>query len=240
MNINRANTTQRLVAYFIDTIIIGAIVSAISKLVQVVIQFDTTLVETLIEQTSIKAMQVLDIISNGGVATDELQVLREYLLELAKYSGIQFAVNAGSSLVVFIVYMIVLPLKWEKQTIGRLVMKCKVIYPNENGLAPEEYKKKNIKAFVIREIVCGWILYYMIGGLIIDIIALVIYNKNKRTLADVISKTETVSYTDNPNPQQSPVVEDEIKVESDPFSIDPEQYKYDDKSDKKDDNYTIF
>jgi hypothetical protein len=238
---NKASTSQRLVAYLIDIFVIGVVVSLITDLVYYIARLDFSTIDVLTEQMLLQAQKIMEILESNGNATDQIVILQQYSIEIMKLYAIQLACTGAVSLVVFILYMVVLPLKWSKQTIGRAVMKCKVIYPNVNDLNEDALKKKTVKAFFIRELVAGWLLYYMIGSLIVIIIALVYYKTRKRTLADAIYKTETVSCIEVTyvTPQEN-FEQPKQEEPNDPFKIDPKDYEVSSEKTNKDDDYVIF
>ena len=78
--------------------------------------------------------------------------------------------------------------------------------------------------------------------MIVSIIALVLYNKRQRTLADIISKTETISVVDISLDQTSSNFEEPVQEEpEDPFKIDPRNYEASSEIDNTNkDDYIIF
>lgn len=247
MKLKLASTSQRIVAFIIDFVIISILVNLLTDLIYFVIKFDSTTIDVVSEIFLTKLMEIVEANASGASITNQMIILQDYAMQLMKLAGIQMACSAGASLVVFMLYMIMLPLLWKNQTVGRAIMKCKVVYPNTKNLPETDHKKKTVGVFFLRELVVGWLLYYMIGNLIVLIIAIVYYHSRKRTLADIISKTETVSYVEADNIEENnDVIDADVKPlntenpQEDPFKINPEEYNYDNDTKKKDDDYVIF
>ena len=101
-----------------------------------------------------------------------------YGLELLAYTIIVF------------LYLVVLPYFWDKQTLGRLVVKCKVAYG-------EDFEKPSFGKFFIREVIGGELINFFncCCGIIAILNVAFIFSKNQ-TIADMISGTTFVRYDD--------------------------------------------
>jgi uncharacterized RDD family membrane protein YckC len=123
-----------------------------------------------------KIMGELTIALETGYYTD----FYNYYMDFMKYSMVELGIQTVIALVVFIGYLVVLPHFWKNQTVGRMISKTKVIMLDGT--------KTTTKAFIIREIVGSFLLYYCIG-FIPFVITWVFLNKYQRSLVDRISGT---------------------------------------------------
>jgi uncharacterized RDD family membrane protein YckC len=170
-----ANNSQRFLAYFVDFLIIDAIVSTIAALAFTIMKFDTSVNDLILEKLMEEAINAVE----TGYFTDYLN----YYIEFLKYSLVEIGVQTACAFVAFIGYLVILPKFWKKQTVGRLISKTKVVMLD--GSNP------TTKAIIIREVVGSFLLYYCFG-LIPLVISWVFLNKYQRSLADRISGTKLI------------------------------------------------
>lgn len=161
-------SSQRFIAYFIDILIISIISSIILKLIPFYNQCSAILTD-----------YYNDILfSNNVVLESELIALMKYYLVI---TGIQYAVL----LPLYILYFVVLPLFWDKQTIGRMVMHINVV-----NMAEE---KPSVGSLLLREIVGGFIILRLLSGSIIILVLYWYFSSTRgRTISDMIAKTRLV------------------------------------------------
>ena len=87
-----------------------------------------------------------------------------------------------------VIYQIVLPIFWDKQTLGRWVAGVRVM-----KLASDE--KPSVGSLIVREIVGGFIFNTLfIQSLVMPILNYMFSRNRGRSLADMISKTKLVDY----------------------------------------------
>lgn len=177
-----ATKPQRFVVYLIDFLVIGTITSIISKIVYLVLPIDTSQIviyEEMLSQELTKFIQA----AYGGMNYD-LSRLKDIFIEILKYSLVDFAITAAIYLPVVIGYLVILPIIWDKQTLGRGLVKAKVV-----GIDGNKPSKKQI---IIREVVGTYLFYCILGGPLIFVTILLIAIKG-RSLVDYVSKTNLVS-----------------------------------------------
>ena len=87
-----------------------------------------------------------------------------------------------------VIYQIVLPIFWDKQTLGRWVAGVRVM-----KLASDE--KPSVGSLIVREIVGGFIFNTLfIQSLVMPILNYMFSRNRGRSLADMISKTRLIDY----------------------------------------------
>ena len=170
-----ANNSQRFFAYFVDFTVISLIVSFISSMVFTLMNFDTEIKNVIYEKMLEEAMNAVE----TGYINDYIN----YCIEFIKYSSVELGVQCACALVAIILYLVVLPHFWKKQTVGRMLSKTKVLM--NDGSNP------TTKAIIIREVVGSFLLYYCLGTIPL-IISWVFCNKYQRSLADRISGTKLI------------------------------------------------
>jgi len=183
----KASFTQRLVAYLIDIILISFIVSLISL--------------PFIDQDSINNLNE----DSKNIATKYLAQEIDTKAYLDEFSSLSILITIFVSIVYFVLYQFYK----SGQTIGKKIMKIKVI---------SEEDTLSINTLVIRSVIINSIFYqivrvalvsfinnsvdYMsikfalegIQNLIIIVSALMIlYSKNKKGIHDIIAKTSVVN-----------------------------------------------
>lgn len=225
MKFFQANKIQRFLTYFIDMLIISFFVSIFSSLIYMLINYDSQVVLNLTERLTNDLLNYLE--GNGTIDT-----IKNTLKQVLKYSLLEFGIDAVLYLILVIVYFVVIPKFWSNQTIGRLIMKTKVIRKDGSELTT--------KTLIMREIVGTYILYCLIGGILIIISAALVLIDKGVSLVDKISGTNLISIKSDDliRANEKPVDSIDAKVEEvksddkfkeskldDEFAIDDDEYR---------------
>lgn len=178
-----ARSTQRFFAYFIDALLVGVIVNFLVRLIP-----SYTYSISIFQEYYKSYLE-------GNVIPD-VEELSHVLKHLAKAYGIMMLFEIP----LFILYFIVLPYFWEKQTLGRLLLHVKVVSMDGN--------KPKLTSLILREFVGGiLILRFFSSSVILPIIYWYMSATSGRTLSDVIGGTRLVEdriiYTDRPEEPES-------------------------------------
>lgn len=241
---------QRFLAFLVDSIILSVFAIGISSLIFMIIGFNYSAYQAARSEF---ATNYLMYISYGGNYQQSYELaLNEYY----KYSLVFYSIVDSLYLVGIIGYLVILPKYWEKQTVGRMLLKIKVI-----GRTGDV--KTGTRRTIIREIVGTWLIYIVfysfVSGFIIVISAIMILLSG-RGIADRISGTDVVQdlpievdpnsfnnvnrfdqdvpnqYKPNPNDFRK---EDSIDAEVKDLDNDKDNSN-DDSNDDSDDGYHIF
>lgn len=219
MDVKYLNATlfQRFFAYFIDFLLIQVIASMIISFIpaydvnyKIVLEF------------------LRDFASNTAYDLDGLfQVMKSCL--------ILFAINYGILSIFILLYMVILPMFWTKQTIGRAAMGIKVVRKN-----PED--KMHFGYFCLREFVGGLLLTNILGSsMILLIINVVFCSSYGRSIGDYASGTRLINARFIP--EEDPV-EFTFKKEIKDDYIDAEVHEYDqtkkENQQEEDSDYKVF
>ena len=193
---NKSTGGQRFLAFIIDLFLVAVVIGIFSAIVLLLTGFDFE------AYNKAQSEYLTDYILYMQYNTEEYyDSFRNALQEYYSYSVHFYLVLDLIALVVFVPYFIVLPHFWEKQTIGRMVVKVKVI--SHRGKI-----KPSIKQLIVREIAGTWLLYlvssFFMSGFLVIISAL-FAAIGGRSIVDAISGTDL--------------------VQKDPFTVDPEAFK---------------
>lgn len=186
MEMKLATRTQRLLVYLIDYFLPGIIVSSIIlPLFYKMINFDTTIANTSLAALKVELEYYL---SNSSYDTS---AIFHHLTEYLKYFYVDLAFTILFTTIILILYLIVLPKFWNKQTLGRMLIKVKVVKKNGDDLS--------LKDIILREGV-GVILMYVIlnnvlGGGIVFASVILAY-VDGRSLVDYIAGTCLITQKD--------------------------------------------
>lgn len=187
-----ASKFQRAITYIIDFFIISTVVTLLSQLIFLILPIDMRMMDFHYEMI----LEEFDNITNAILdeSTYDYGAMFNHFGEYLKYAGISMLVNGLLYLIMVVGYLIILPIFWDKQTIGRLVTKVKVVSVDGNN--------PSTKQIILRELVGSWLLYLVIGGPLIFISAVIALAKG-RSIIDYIAKTNLVSLLEEVKPVES-------------------------------------
>lgn len=205
---NKATKSQRFFTYLIDIIIVSIIINFCVRIFCKLVHFDTSNMNALLESIINEYQKYLQDIVNGG--TGDTTMMVNYLTEYLKYYFVNLGFKALFSVIVVLLYLVVLPLFWKKQTIGRCIFKSKVV--KKDGTAA------GIKELLLREIIGTAILYILFGGVSIFIATLILVIGSSRSLADYIGRTSLISLTEGEVSSN----DDSLSFKDDEASFSPE------------------
>ena len=146
-----ASAQSRFLAYFLDYTIIGFISEFIlGNIIYPLINLDPSLLET-------KFSAFLNSLSTGVI---DYELTNQLLILSYTIIGLTLAIT----LPLVIIYFCIIPMFWEKQTIGRMALGVKVVKVSDEG-------KVGFGWLLIREVIGGYFLTYLFGSsLVIPII----------------------------------------------------------------------
>ncbi|MDE7106262.1 MAG: RDD family protein [Anaeroplasmataceae bacterium] len=179
-----ARSTQRFFAYFIDALLLGVIVSFLVRLIPAY-------------NNSMRIFQeYYKLYLEEGNIIPDAEELSYIFKHLVKAYGIMMLFEIP----ICILYFIVLPYFWEKQTLGRLLLHVKVVSMDGN--------KPKLKSLILREFVGGILILRILStSIILPIIYWYMSATIGRTLSDLIGGTRLVEdkmiYTDHPEEPES-------------------------------------
>ncbi len=239
MKYTNVNKLQRFIIYLIDITIITCLSKLCVQGFSYIIHFNYADIDVISSGLNQELNKILNAIVSHTAF--DMTAFWDYIRKYFSMAAIQFGIQSLFTLLFVTLYLVVLPMFWKPQTIGRLAMKAKVV--NKDGT---EVTKGRI---VLRELV-GTFLFYLffdeiallnsIGGMLI-LASLILILVNGRSLVDYVSKTNLVSLLNIEEKK-----EEKETTRSNTF--DQEDYvdaKFkvldeDDKKNSSDDEYTIF
>lgn len=201
----KARDTQRFIAYFIDIMIISLLTSLFAGLISTALKFDSSIADKLYSDLIDKI--ILYLTDSSATSASIGKVFTEYM----KYSGISMLISACVSLCLVAIYLVIIPMFWEKQTLGRWVMKVRVVDRDSDSVS-----KKRI---FVREIFGTWLMYLVLPSSVI-IASVILSCCTGRSLVDYIAKTDLINIS-------------ELGEIVTPSSDSKEEPKYDDYIDAK-------
>lgn len=204
---NNATKSQRFFIYLIDIIIVSIIINLCVRIFCELVHFDTSNMNALLESFLNECQKYLQDVLNGGNGDNTMLV--NYYIEYLKYYFVNLGFKALFSVIIVLLYFVVLPLFWKKQTIGRFIFKAKVV--KKDGTAA------GIKELLLREVIGTAVLYILFGGVSIFVATLVLVAGSSRSLADYIGRTRLVSLVEGET-----AVSDTLPPERDIDSFPPE------------------
>lgn len=226
----KATKMQRFLGYLIDIVLLSIIIRLCVNGFCNLVHFDTSNMTVLYENILVELEKYLDSVINSVAA--DTTALMNYIYEYIRYALVNFGFNALFSLIFVVLYLIVLPKFWKGQTLGRFIMKTKVV--NKDGT------DVRFSRILVRELVGTWLLYLTFGGFSIYFATLLLVLCDGRSLVDYIGKTKLISLldSDEEQPKESPR---ENSRNSDEY-IDAKftEVPKEDTSSDKDDEYTVF
>ena len=109
-------------------------------------------------------------------------------IELIKSSTICLLIQVAVYLPIVLVYQVIIPMFWEKQTIGRMAAGVRVMHLTEN-------KKASLGSILVRELIGGFVFNILFVQTLVFPILNYVFSRNRgRSLSDMISKTRLVDY----------------------------------------------
>lgn len=177
-----ATKSQRFLAFIIDMIIIYIASIILSDIIFIIINFDTSSLDNIIMRIYDEMYLYLNSLIQG-VNYDTTQLTTAFIQYL-KIWAINSTIVLISQLIMIILYLGVLPILWDKQTIGRFAMNVKVVSKDFSSIS----KGKVFK----REILGTWLFYFVFrtSGFIATIILILI---DKRSLVDYVGGSYLVN-----------------------------------------------
>ena len=170
MKYNNAMSFQRFLAFIIDYF---------------VIYFIAFIILSFIPLYKFHSNEMIDLYT-AFLTTVDLTDL-DLALNLLKSAIICLGLMSVVYIPLIVIYQIVLPIFWDKQTLGRWVAGVRVMSLDEN--------KPKVASLVVRELVGGFIFNTLfIQSLVFPILNYMFSRNRGRSLADMISKTKLVDY----------------------------------------------
>lgn len=179
MEKNYIKPTSRFGVFFLDFLFISLISMVISPLAYLIVGFDSEAYNLASEAFN----NNFELFISGDISADVFYASAgEYL----KYESTYNLISIGVTFVIMIPYFVIIPLKWEHQTLGRKIIGCKV-YDMDN-------KSPDLKTLIIRELVGTFIFYVVLTTYIplIVILYVVLACKRRISIVDSISKTRMI------------------------------------------------
>ncbi|MDE6407019.1 MAG: RDD family protein [Anaeroplasmataceae bacterium] len=163
-----ARSSQRFIAFLIDYFLISLFVSFILSLIPLYNQSADTVLEYY--------KSFLE-----GTVTDDFNELTNIL----KHAGIVLGLKLLLEIPVYILYLVVLPYFWDKQTLGRWAMHLRVVAKNEG--------KAKLSNLLLRELVGGLLLLNVFSSsIVIPVLFWYFSSATGRSLADMIGGTRLI------------------------------------------------
>ena len=212
-----ASAQSRCLAYFLDYMIVGFISEFIlGSIIYPIINLDPSLLET-------KLNAFIESVYSGVI---DYEVVNQIMILCFTIIGLTLAVTIP----LVIIYFCIIPMFWDKQTIGRMACGLKVVRVSDEG-------KVGFGWLLVREVIGGYFLTYLFGGsLVIPIVITIYCSINKgRSLADYIGNTRLINVKIN-TVENSFVVNDSRNSYSSSNYVDASYNEVD--KDKKEEQYS--
>lgn len=184
---NKSTAMQRFLAFLVDGIILSIFAIGFSFLIFLIIGFDFGSYQAVKNEF---ANNYLLYFAYGGSYKQSYELA---LNEYTKLSIVFYLIVDPMYLIGVILYLVILPKYWKKQTVGRMLLKIKVI-GHSGDIEP------GAKRTIIREVLGTWLCYvviYSLVSVIVIIISALMILISGRGIVDRISGTDMV--------QESPV-----------------------------------
>ena len=180
----KASSFQRLCAYAIDILLIYLLSSLLTTVILKMTSFDYSRYNELQELMVDKYNEFLK-----NPESDFIELVgRSNLKEFVKLYSIMNTVTIGLGLLLTVLYLVILPFFWEKQTLGRSIARIKVIRHTGDI-------KCNLGNLVRREVLGTFLFYLLLGPLsFLALISALVASLKGRSIADLISNTDLVMY----------------------------------------------
>ncbi|MBQ3253609.1 MAG: RDD family protein [Acholeplasmatales bacterium] len=189
-----ATNGQRFLAYIIDMILIGAVAGFITFIIFTIIGHTDDLMN-IISEFMKEAMEYSDAYLEATTleqqqALDEqfVETYLEFFKELMRCVMVEALVEIPTYLALYVGYFMVMPKLVSWQTIGRLAAKCKVVADDNSDV---EWKH-----LILREGVGAFLLCYLLGGGLLQLVSGIVALAKGRSMIDYIGGTNLVSTKD--------------------------------------------
>ena len=161
---------QRFLAFIIDAIIVNIVASTILMFIPAYSQHSEVVVNGYTE-----LMNMVD-------------VNIDQLINLLKSAFIIIGLHVVVFVPLMLIYQVIVPMFWEKQTVGRMVAGVRVMKLNSS-------EKPGLGSLLVRELVGGYIFNTLLSSTFVLPLLNYMFSRNRgRSLADMISKTRLVDY----------------------------------------------
>lgn len=210
-----ASLMSRFLAFLVDNIIIYSIVSLILSIIPSYV----TLSNEYVNAYNYFVQNIEEIIISNDI-TILVDILVKALLMLGYFCLV--------AIPFFIIYFIVVPKFWQKQTIGRLIAGVRVVR-NKDG------EEASVGSLILREIVGGFVFYWLLGasGVIIILTCIFSYYKG-RSLSDLISRTKLIDVRTNIIIEDNnPIRDDSIDAEFSDINREEPEDSFEESSDEE-------
>lgn len=170
MKYHNAMSYQRFLAFIIDAIIINIVASTILMFIPAYSQHSEVVVNGYAE-----LMNMVD-------------VNIDQLINLLKSAFIIIGLHVAVFVPLMLIYQVIVPMFWEKQTVGRMVAGVRVMKLNSS-------EKPGLGSLLVRELVGGYVFNTLLSSTFVLPLLNYMFSRNRgRSLADMISKTRLVDY----------------------------------------------
>ena len=170
MKYHNAMSYQRFLAFIIDAIIVNIVASTILMFIPAYSQHSEVVVNGYAE-----LMNMVD-------------VNIDQLINLLKSAFIIIGLHVAVFVPSMLIYQVIVPMFWEKQTVGRMVAGVRVMKLNSS-------EKPGLGSLLVRELVGGYIFNTLLSSTFVLPLLNYMFSRNRgRSLADMISKTRLVDY----------------------------------------------
>ena len=170
MKYHNAMSYQRFLAFIIDAIIVNIVASTILMFIPAYSQHSEVVVNGYAE-----LMNMVD-------------VNIDQLINLLKSAFIIIGLHVVVFVPLMLIYQVIVPMFWKKQTVGRMVAGVRVMKLNSS-------EKPGLGSLLVRELVGGYIFNTLLSSTFVLPLLNYMFSRNRgRSLADMISKTRLVDY----------------------------------------------
>ncbi len=230
-----ATKGRRFLALLVDFVLLSVVANYFGTFVERLFGYDPESTSTYYQL----ALSELSNLVDGGTGTEEnlMLYLQQYYLHLL----IDRAFSLGILLILIVGLLVVLPIFWNGNTLGRKLTHLTLVDQKGNPATA--------KNFILREIVGTFIFYGVFGGFAIFVSLILVIVKN-RSLVDYISSTHLVFDKDfvesirgySEAVQNQTRFEDDNNIEADYTEVkeEKEQDYTDNTEDDDEDDYKII
>lgn len=170
MKYHNAMSYQRFLAFIIDAIIVNIVASTILMFIPAYSQHSEVVVNGYAE-----LMNMVD-------------VNIDQLINLLKSAFIIIGLHVAVFVPLMLIYQVIVPMFWKKQTVGRMVAGVRVMKLNSS-------EKPGLGSLLVRELVGGYIFNTLLSSTFVLPLLNYMFSRNRgRSLADMISKTRLIDY----------------------------------------------